>query len=275
MPEGEMASPLAAFVGTIPENYDRGLGPHIFVDFASDLATRVAALAPTSVLELAAGTGILTRALRDRLPPGTAIMATDLNGPMLDVARGKVAEDDALSYRVADATELPFADEAYDLVACQFGVMFFPDKDKSYREVWRVLAPGGRYVFNVWDSFASNRFAPIANETIGSFFDMDPPGFYRLPFSYHLLDPIKESLLAAGFGNIDLTVVALAAEIPDASLFARGLVFGNPVIDEIRARAGADPERIQQAVAAALREAFGQDPGRMKLQAIVIRAQKP
>jgi SAM-dependent methyltransferase len=269
-----MADPMARFAGDIPENYDRGLGPHIFVDYAADMAARAAALKPTSVLELAAGSGIVTQALRERLPSGTALVATDLNGPMLEVARAKIGEAD-VSYREADATDLPFEAEAFDLVVCQFGVMFFPDKDRSYREVLRVLRPGGRYLFNVWDSWARNPFARIAHDTIAGFFEGDPPQFYRLPFGYHALDPIEQSLHAAGFDGIEISRVGLDKEIADASLFARGIVFGNPVIDEIRSRTTTDPLLIQEAVTAALRGAFGPDPARMPLQAIVVSARRP
>ncbi len=142
----------ANFIGDIPEHYDRGLGPIIFVDYAADLARRAAACVPARVLETAAGTGIVTRQLRDLLPVGVRLTATDLNPPMLEVARAKFQPDEDVDFRHADAAALPFADDSFDAVVCQFGVMFFPDKDRSYREIHRVLAPGGRYLFNVWDA---------------------------------------------------------------------------------------------------------------------------
>jgi ubiquinone/menaquinone biosynthesis C-methylase UbiE len=136
----------ASFIGTIPEHYDRGLGPVIFADYAADIARRAAAGSPARVLEIAAGTGIVTRQLRDLLPAGADLTATDLNPPMLEAARAKFRPEEQVDFRPADATALPFRDRSFDAVVCQFGVMFFPDKDRSYREIHRVLAPGGRYL---------------------------------------------------------------------------------------------------------------------------------
>jgi ubiquinone/menaquinone biosynthesis C-methylase UbiE len=258
----------ASFIGNIPEEYDRGLGPVIFVDYAADMARRVAALAPVRVLEMAAGTGILTRRLRDLLPESTLLTATDLNPPMLEVARGKFRSDERVDFQPAVATNLPFRDGAFDTVVCQFGIMFFPDKDRSYREAHRVLAPGGRYLFSVWDSHQHNPFGRIAHEIVKSFFPADPPRFYQVPFSYHLIDPIKDSLIDAGFTDIRIHIVALEKEILDTSSFARGLVYGNPLIDEIRNRSGAHPDQIVSALTEALYREFAPS-GRMQLQAIV------
>ena len=173
----------ASFVGNIPEHYDRGLGPIIFVDYATDIARREAACNPGRVLEIAAGTGIVTRQLRDQLPAQVRLTATDLNPPMLEVARAKFRPDEDVDFRPADAAALPFPDHSFDAVVCQFGVMFFPEKDKSYREIHRVLATGGRYLFNVWDSHRYNDFGRIVHEVVGSFFPGDPPQFYKVPFS--------------------------------------------------------------------------------------------
>jgi SAM-dependent methyltransferase len=265
----------AAFVGSIPENYDRGLGPLIFVDYAADIARRAADLKPARVLETAAGTGIVTRALRNALPPGTHLTATDLNAPMLEIARAKFKPGEQVEFQPADATALPFADGSFDLMLCQFGFMFYPDKNKSHREAWRVLAPGGTYLFSVWDSHRYNPFGRIAHETSGQFFPSDPPQFYTVPYSCHQIDPIKEGLLDAGFGAIDIAVVKLQKEIPDAAAFARGIVYGNPLYDQIKARGSATPEQVYDAVTQNLRREFGADPGRMPLQAIVFSAKKP
>jgi ubiquinone/menaquinone biosynthesis C-methylase UbiE len=265
----------AGFTGNIPEHYDHGLGPMIFVDYAEDMAQRVATPTPARVLETAAGTGIVTRKLRDVLPSGVRLTATDLNAPMLEIARTKFRPDEEVEFQPADAMALPFADVSFDAVVCQFGVMFFPDKDKSYREVHRVLAPGGWYLFSVWDAHRYNPFGRIADEVPRRFFPSDPPQFYRVPFSYHQIDPIKESIIAAGFTNFSAAVVTREKEIPDAASFARGLVYGNPLIDQIRARGSVEPERIVEAVLQELRREFGADPGRMPLQAIMFSAKKP
>ena len=263
------------FFGTIPEHYDQGLGPVIFVDYAADMARRTAAGKPMRVLETAAGTGIVTRRLRDVLPAGAHLTATDFSPPMLEIARTRFRPDEQVVFQPADATALPFADESFDAVVCQFGLMFFPDKDKSYREVHRVLAPGGRYLFSVWDSHDYNPFARIGHAVVQSFFPVNPPQFYAVPFSCNAIDPIKEAVLAAGFEHFDATVLRLQKVFPDARAFARGMIYGNPVIDQMRARGGSvDPERAVDAVVAELHREFGPDPGRMPLQAILFTAGK-
>jgi len=195
----------ARFVGSIPEHYDRGMGPVIFAGPADLVATRVASFAPSRVLETAAGTGIVTRRLRDLLPAATEIVATDLNPAMLDVSRGKFKPGEAVTLEAADATALPFADGEFDALVCQFGVMFYPDKEKAYREARRVLAPGGRYVFSVWDAVDHNPFARIVGDALRSAFAADPPPFLNVPFGYAALDPIKASLLAGGFAGFAST----------------------------------------------------------------------
>ena len=267
-----MSNQAANFTGNIPEYYDRDLGPAIFVDFARDIARRAAAANPTRVLETAAGTGIVSRALRDALSVEAQLTVTDLNAPMLEVARAKFRTAEQIDLRPADATALPFADRTFDAVVCQFGVMFFPDKDKAYREVQRVLTPGGRYIFSVWDSHRHNAFGRIAHEVVGRFFHADPPQFYLVPFGYHQIDPIKDSLIDAGFTEINVAVLNLHKEISSAASFARGLIFGNPLIDQIRARGGVDPERIADALTLALRGKLGSDSGLMALQAITFEA---
>ena len=264
-----MSGHAADFTGGIPEHYDRYLGPVLFTDYADDIAQRVAISAPARVLELAAGTGIVTRRLRDRLPVGTHLTATDLNPPMLAMASTKIRPGEQVDFQQADATALPFPDGTFDAVVCQFGVMFFPDKNKSYREVHRVLVPHGRYLFNVWDP---SRGLHPTTDVVGSFFPDDPPQFYKVPFSYYRLDPIKEFLEAAGFIDLKIAVITIEKEIQDAGSFARGLIHGNPTVDEIRKRGGVDPDRVVDALAVALRKQFGDDPGQMTLQAIVVEA---
>jgi SAM-dependent methyltransferase len=268
-----MTDQAARFTGSIPAHYDRGLGPYLFIDYATDLARRAAACRPRRVLELAAGTGIVTRLLRDALPSAAEMIASDLNPPMLDIARRKFAVGEKIEFRRADATALPFQDEEFDAVACQFGVMFFPDKARAYREVHRVLVRGGTYHFNVWDSFAFNPFARIAQDTVARFFRADAPVFYTVPFGYHRIDDIKASLLEAGFDDIAAHVLKIDRPIPKARQFAEDLILGNPIVEEIQAR-GVDPEMIVVALTAALQDAFGPDPGYMPLQAIVFRACK-
>ena len=266
-----MTTTASQFVGSIPENYDHGLGPHIFIGYAGDLAERVAGRAPRRVLELAAGTGIVTRHLRDRLPESTQIIASDLNLPMLEVARAKFPGDETVSFEQVDALDIPFEAADFDVVTCQFGVMFFPDKARSYAEVLRVLKPGGHYVFNVWDSWATNPFARVTHEAVEAFFPDDPPGFYKVPFSYHDPDEIRDAVAAAGFSDVKIQPVPLRSPIPSAARFAEGLVYGNPLLLEISERGG-DPEAVRSAVEQAITAELGPE---MPLQAIVVEATKP
>jgi SAM-dependent methyltransferase len=269
----QMSSDAAGFIGNIPQYYDEGLGPIIFTEYAADISRRAAASRPARVLETAAGTGIVTRKLRDALPDDTRLIATDLNPPMLDIARAKFLPGEQVEFQPADAIALPFADQSFDAIVCQFGVMFFPDKARSFAEAYRVLARGGRYVLSVWDSHRYNSFGRIAHEVAGRFFPADPPQFYSVPFSCHQIDPIKEYLIAAGFDDIGIAVIRQERELPETANFARAAVHGNPLIDQVRARGGVDPERIVDALTQEFRREFG-DPGRMPIQAIVFSATK-
>ncbi len=265
-----MTNNAAQFVGSIPTHYDAGLGPHIFTGFAADLAQRVAGLNPATVLELAAGTGIVTRELRNLLADVCELVATDLNEPMLEVAQTKFTPEERVRFEQVDATRLSYADESFDALACQFGVMFFPDKAESFAEAHRVLRDGGSYVFNVWDSWAENPFAELAHEVVTAFFPDDPPGFYKVPFHYHDADEIQETVSGAGFADVTVEPVALTSKIPSSRDFATGLVFGNPLYDEVLARGG-DPDAVRAAIATAIEDQLGQE---MPLQALVVHARK-
>ena len=268
-----MTNDAAGFTGDIPQHYDEGLGPLLFVDYADDIARRAAAYAPKRVLEIAAGTGIVTRRLYEVIPQAE-ILATDLNLPMLQWAAKKFKwTDPRVSFRPADATQLPFADNMCEMIVCQFGVMFYPDKERSYRETHRVLAPGGHYIFNVWDSHRYNPVGRMAHEIAASFFPDDPPQFYNVPFGYHAIDPIKESLLAAGFTDLKIAVVKKEHKLTDAAARARGMILGNPIVDQIKARGNVDPDTVVAAAKAALEREFATKP--IPLQAIVFDARKP
>lgn len=265
-----MTQDAARFVGSIPENYDKGLGPHIFMGYADDLARRVAALNPGSVLELAAGTGIVSRKLRHSLQADCDLIVSDLNPPMLEVAKQKFQPDEAVKFEMVDAMELKFGAASIDAVVCQFGVMFFPDKERSYAEVHRVLKPGGSYLFNVWDTWQKNPFAQITHQAVEAFFPDNPPGFYKVPFSYNDAAEIEGSLSRAGFSRVTIERLPLRSKIPSAMDFAKGLVFGNPVYDEIVTQGG-NPDTLCAAVADAIDRQLGQE---MPLQALIVQASK-
>jgi len=260
------------FSGDIPRHYDQGMGPVVFAGYAADMAHRaVTGGSPSRVLETAAGTGIVTRALRDALPAGVHLTATDLNPAMLDVARAKFSAGEDATFQPADAMALPFPDASFDTVICQFGVMFYPDKDKGHREARRVLTANGRYLFSVWDAHRHNPFARITHQVVSGFFPDNPPRFFEVPCGYHAIDPIKDSLQAAGFGEITISVSRQHRPV-DCASFARGMIFGSPVFDQIRQRGGVRPSEVQDAVAAAMAREFGGEIGSISLQAIVFEA---
>lgn len=265
------------FVGSIPEIYDEHLGPLFFHFSAADLGRRVSMAMPQArkVLEIACGTGISTQYLSDSLDPDTEIVATDLNDAMWEYAREKRGGLRNVTFEQADAQHLPFEDESFDAVICQFGIMFVPDKALALAEMARVVRPDGLVAFNVWDSLETNRVAGIAHETIASFFSDDPPDFLTVPFGSYQVDPICRLIDGAGLRDPEVQVVSARIERPDARSVARGFVEGNPGILQIQERATANPEEIVTAVAEALEAAFGPAPLQIPLQEIVFLSRRP
>ena len=269
-----MADIHTAFIGSVPANYDRYLGPLIFEKYAADLARRVTATLGTGgrVLETAAGTGIATRALRDALAPAVRLVATDLHAPMLEQARAKFAADENMAFQPADAMNLPFPDATFDAVVCQFSIMFFPEKLEALREVMRVLKPGGHFLFSVWDSYEHNHLIRTVNEAIAQALPEDPPPFFDIPYGYYHLDMIKEVLGDAGFGDLEIVVLPRISTAPSAREVAIAYVLGTPVRLQIEARSSGHLNAVVDAAERALADAHGASPCRGKMQAIVITA---
>ena len=262
------------FAGSIPAIYDRYLGPLIFEPYAVDLTRRVAGLSPRKVLETAAGTGIVTGELAKRLKPGVTILATDLNPAMLAVAARKVTASN-VAWQPADATALPFEDASFDVVACQFGVMFFPDKQTAYREVHRVLRPGGHFIFNVWDRLELNQMTDTVSDAAASYFPDNPPQFFRrTPHGYNDVVAIREALRQAGFGNVGVEHVAKRSHAISHRDPAIGFCQGTPMRSEIEARDPTRLEAVTEVAAEALARRFGQGPIEGGIQAILFTAQR-
>jgi ubiquinone/menaquinone biosynthesis C-methylase UbiE len=260
------------FSGSIPALYDRYLGPLIFEPYAVDLASRVAAFAPARVLETAAGTGIVTRALARALPAASEIVATDLNQPMLDYAAAQAGVERVV-WRQANAQELPFPDASFDAVICQFGVMFFPNKAAGYGEARRVLKPGGRFLFSVWDRIEDNEFADVATNAVAALFPGDPPRFLaRTPHRHHDSAAIREALGAAGFARVDAETVTKRSRALSHRDPALGFCQGTPLRSEIEARDAARLHEATDAAAAAIAARFGTGPVDGKIQAHVFTA---
>ena len=270
-----MAEQHAAFVGSVPGNYDRYLGPLLFHAYADDLAARLPVFPGVRVLEVACGTGIVTRRLLRRLAGQGTLVATDLNDAMIAHARSEVPADPALEWRQADGTRLPFPDRAFDVVVCQFGLMFFPDKAAGVREAYRVLAPGGTYLVSVWDRIERNAVTRIGHDTITSFFPADPPQFYQVPFSLHDAAAVRRLLDEAGFARVTHATVEKTGESPSAAEAAIGLVEGNPVIGTIMERGPGALRDIEAAVARNVAAELGDHPVRSPLSAHVFAGVRP
>ncbi len=267
-----MAETDRTFAGSIPATYDRYLGPLIFAPYAVDLAERLSDLSAGSVLETAAGTGIVTRALARSLAKTVAIVATDLNQPMLDFAAAQSGAE-TVTWRQADALSLPFPDASFDAVVCQFGVMFFPDKRAAYGEARRVLKPGGRFLFNVWDRIEANEFPHIVTQALAGVFPHDPPRFLaRTPHGYHDIARIRDDLQAAGFAHVEVDTIERRSRAPSHRDPAIGFCQGTPLRNEIEAR---DKDRLgaaTEAAASTIAARFGTGPVDGKIQAHVITA---
>ena len=260
------------FAGSIPSLYDKYLGPLIFEPYADELAKRLSNLSAGRVLETAAGSGIVTRALLRSLPAGASVVATDLNQPMLDHAAAQ-SSCSHVSWQKVDAQALPFPDGTFDAVICQFGVMFFPDKQKAYREARRVLKTGGRFIFNAWDRIEDNEFAYVITAAMAEMFPDDPPLFLaRAPHGYHDKEVILDELRSAGFVNTTLDTVTRRSVAPSSRDPAIGYCQGTPLRYEIEARDASCLAEATEAAARRISERFGDGPVDGKIQAHVITA---
>lgn len=263
------------FTGSIAELYDTYLVPLLFEPYAVDLAARLASRPPGRVLEIAAGTGVATRAMATALPEGVSIVATDLNQAMLDQAsaRGTVRP---VEWRQADAMALPFADGTFDALVCQFGVMFFPEKGRAYAEVRRVLRPGGLFVFNVWDRIEENELADTVTTALAALFPDDPPRFLaRTPHGYHDHETIKRDLAGGGF-TASPAVTTLAARSRAASCEDAAVAYcqGTPLRNEIEARDASGLTEATTLAAEAIAHRFGRETVDGKIQAHVVTIAK-
>lgn len=261
-----------SFSGKIPGIYDHYLGPYIFEPYAIDIAARIK-LPVQQVLEIAAGTGRVTNHLVKRIGEKARLIATDLNPDMLAIARQRVTAPN-IEWMAADAQDLPFADNSFDCVICQFGYMFLPERQKGFDEAFRVLKPGGQFLFSTWDKVENNITACIARQTVTDFFKDNPPEFYKVPFSMHDPAELKAHVEAAGFSRSDIKRITLTGESPSAMDIATGFIEGNPVITEIVKENPAQVDKIKARIIAQIHEKVSNDPVRSELNAWVCEAFK-
>lgn len=260
------------FAGSIPKIYESYLVPLIFQPYADDLARRLASRPVQRVLEVAAGTGVVTRALAKALPEHVEIVATDLNQAMVDHA-ASIGTARPVEWRQADAMQLPFPHAAFDAVVCQFGVMFFPDKVKGFSEARRVLKPAGRFLFNVWDRISENDFSDVVTEAVAEMFPQDPPRFLaRTPHGHHDADRLRADLKAAGFTDISIDAVPRISKAGSPLDPAIGFCQGTPLRNEIEARDASRLEEATKRAADAVARRFGSGPVEGRIRAIVVDA---
>jgi ubiquinone/menaquinone biosynthesis C-methylase UbiE len=261
------------FAGSIPENYDRYMVPLIFEPYAADIARRAASFSPGAVLEIAAGTGVVTRALAPRLPRNAKYTVTDLNQPMVDYAASRQSQDTRITWRQADALALPFENATFDLVCCQFGAMFFPDRPSGYREAKRVLKPGGRFLFNVWDRIEENVFAHDVTNALATIFPNDPPRFLaRTPHGYHDTAQIRSELEDAGFSGVVIDTRAEQSRASSPRIPAVAYCQGTVLRNEIEAREAGRLESATDYAASVIADKHGSGEVAAKIQAHVIAA---
>lgn len=266
-----MSGPIRLFVGSYPEFYDRLLVPVLFAPYARILAERLRGMTVGNVLEIAAGTGVVTRALVHTLPEAVNITATDLNPPMLDRARSHAGMD-RVHWQQADALALPFGEHEFDCAICQFGVMFFADKRAAFRETFRVLKQGGRFLFIVWDREEEVGIRSVAAEVMGRLLSRDPASL--LPPPYFDLTAARADLEAAGFGAVSIEKLPERSRAKSPQEAAIANCHGGILRTHIEQHAPGRLEEITNAVADALAEKFGAGPIDAPMQAILFTASR-
>jgi ubiquinone/menaquinone biosynthesis C-methylase UbiE len=265
-----VSSSAAEFSGSVPAFYDRYLGPVLFEPYAADLVSRLPAGDGLRVLEIACGTGILTRRLREALPDSAIVVATDLHEPMTAYARAAVPAP-GIIWEQADAQALAFHDGSFDVVVCQFGFMFLPDKVQGFREARRVLGPDGVLLANVWHSMEANPAVGAVHATLAKLFPADPPRFVETPYGYHDTERIRADLVEAGWKDVQLEDVCLQGLGPSAADFAAGFTLGTPLAHDLAER-DANADTVTHALTDALIPVGGERPFKPALAATVISA---
>jgi SAM-dependent methyltransferase len=261
------------FAGTIPENYERYFVPLIFAEYAEMLAEKEERGDGINILETACGTGVVTRSIAKRMDAGSRAVATDFNEPMLEEAMKALGPSDAVDFKQADAMYLPFEDETFDAVVCQFGVMFFPDRRTAYREAARVLKDGGKFHFNVWDSLEHNHFAQTVHNAGLEMYPEDPPKFFELPYGYYDIRLIVAELQESGFSDIDISVRPLTTAAKSARHLAKAYCAGSPFANEVAARNTHSLDEAVDKFETAILKEYGDGPISAKMQAFQISAQ--
>ena len=265
--------PSIAFSGNIPRYYDLYLGPMFFEPYARYMASKIETIAPNRILELASGTGRLTKLLPTITNDNAEIIASDINPAMVSFGEENIKHD-KIKWLQVDAVSLPFEDESFDCVVVQFGVMFYSDRIKAYQEAKRVLKPGGTFIFATWDDIQFNAMPLITKETLEYFFPVDTPAFYSVPFSYFDKKQINSDLTEAGFSNIKTETKQLKGFSASAHDAAKGLIQGTPTVTAIEERDAEKLPLILDNLLNKITQKFGTSTLEVPLQAIVVSSTK-
>jgi SAM-dependent methyltransferase len=257
--------------GTFPQNYEDNL-KFIFGPYADDLANRVD-LPSGNILELACGTGQVTQRLAAKLNRDVNIWATDLSPDMMAVAQQKVNAQN-ISWAQVDMCAIPYSEAYFDVVVCQFGLMFAPDKLKALQEIYRVLNKGGRLIFNTWGLLANNKVFQIFNETLVNLMNFDLAGAEQGPFSLQDEQAVRRLLSSAGFSDVRLASVSKTGESPTAAQAAKGFFQGSQLAASLKEKNPALGDQIQAMAANEFMRQLADHPMRTPLQAWVFEAGK-
>ncbi len=261
-----------AFGGSIPEKYDRYLGPYLFEPYAVYITEKINGK-PRRVLEIASGTGRVTKHIAEKIGSNAQLLATDLNPDMLNIAQQRVKNQN-IQWQVADAQALPFEDNSFDCIICQFGYMFLPEKEKGFAEAYRVLKPGGQFLYSTWDKIENNICAFISQQVATDFFKDNPPAFYKVPFSMFDPEELRSYMNNAGFINSTAERISLTGQSPSAMDIATGFVEGNPIINEILKEDPAQVENIKLSITKRIHEQVSKDPVSHEMNAWICEAGK-
>ena len=261
------------FNGSIPQNYDDYLGPMFFEPYAQEVGKLIDASSVGSALEIACGTGRLTKHLRRALASDARLVASDLSTDMLSVAKKKLA-DDNIEWMIADAQGLPFEANSFDLVVCYFGLMLVPDKSQAFREALRVLKKGGMLLMATWDKLEHNEASNVFRLTLKSLLGDTLPDSYKLPFSLYDQGLITTMLNDAGFVNVHSEKVKKESIGETSEKATYGLINGGSLYNEIVKRDPALIGQITASVEEILSQRYGHAPMISPMSAIITRAWK-
>ncbi|HZV70761.1 MAG TPA: methyltransferase domain-containing protein [Saprospiraceae bacterium] len=268
-----MTNPSSIFTGSIPEHYDHYLGPMFFEPYAVEVAYRIDPSRVNTALEIGCGTGRVTRQLRKVLRPGTKLIASDISPDMMQLAKENLKDQD-IEWQIINGQDLPFEDNSIDLIVCCFTYMFVEDKDKAFSEAYRVLKPGGKFIFTTWDKLELNEASNVFRKIVKPYLPDPLPPSYRLPFAFNDHVVLNEMLELAGFSDIHIESVEKESVCSSAREAATGLARGGSLYHEIMSRNPAWIEEISEKLEKELSEKYGEAPMVASMKAVICEAYK-